>query len=102
LAGLAVALTALVIFCPGAWAGVLFGLQPGVLLFMIFTGGHWLLQERYRRQLVFLPGFTRAKSGSTIVRSPGAKRPREASTVDAPPGSAEAAAAKSAGSQSGS
>jgi hypothetical protein len=93
-------LAALVVLCPAAWHGVLFGLQPGILLFVVFVSVHWLLQERYRRQLVFLPGFTRVKSGSTIVRSAGAKRSREASTVDAPAGSVEAAA-KLAGPPSG-
>ncbi len=98
---LSAGLAAFVILFPAAWPGVLFGLQPGVLLFVVFVSVHWLLQERYRRQLVFLPGFSRAKPGSTIVRSAGPKRPREASTVDAPAGSVEAAAAKAAGSQSG-
>jgi hypothetical protein len=58
----------------------------------VFVGIHQLVQERYRRQLVFMPGFTRTKAGSTITRTNSAKVLREASTVDAPPGAAEDAA----------
>lgn len=75
----------LTLWSPGVWPAVVFGLQPGVLLFLIFAVAHWLVQERYRRQLVFLGGFARPKAGSTITRTGSAKRPREASTVDAPP-----------------
>jgi hypothetical protein len=93
---------AFAVLCPAASAPVLFGMQPGVVLLLVFIGVHLLLQEKYRRQLVFLPGFTRAKPNSTIVRSSSAaKRPREASTVDAPPG-APGSVTKSAGSQAGS
>jgi hypothetical protein len=43
----------------------------------------WLMHQRYRRRVVFLPGFTRLK-GSTLIRGGG--RPRgEPSTVDAAP-----------------
>jgi hypothetical protein len=74
---------------PGAWHAVAFGMQPGVVLFLAFVGVHWTLQERYRRQLIFLPSFARAKAGSTITRT-RAKRTRESSTVDAPPGASAA------------
>lgn len=87
---------------PAAYTPVLFGVQPGVGLFLIFIGAHWLLQVRSRRRLVFLPGFARAKPGSTMVRANSARRPREASTVDAPPGLATGSSAPSAGSQAGS
>jgi hypothetical protein len=101
LATLALGLAAFTVAFPAAWAGIVFGLQPGVLLLIVFIVAHWLLQERYRRQLVFLPGRARAKAGSTIVRSAGAKRPREASTVDAPPAGAEAPSVKSVAPPSG-
>jgi len=97
----ALGLVAFAVLCPAACAPVLFGVQPGVVLLVVFIGVHLLLQEKYRRQLVFLPGFTRAKPNSTIVRSNSAQRPREASTVDAPPG-APGSATRSAGSQAGS
>jgi hypothetical protein len=101
LGAFAFVVAAFAVLCPAACAPVLFGMQPGVVLLIVFIGMHLLMQERYRRQLVFLPGFTRAKQSSTIVRSNAAKRPREASTVDAPPGS-HGAPSNSAGSQAGS
>ena len=101
LAILAGALAAFTLMFPAAWSGVVFGLQPGVVLFLLFIGVHWLVQERYRRQLVFLPGFTRPKSGSTITRSNVAKRPRENSTVDAPPAIPDTASAPTAPPASG-
>jgi hypothetical protein len=44
----------------------------------------WLLQQRYRRQMLFMPGFARLRKGSSISRReapPG----REPSTVDVHP-----------------
>ena len=98
---LGIAGLALGIFCPAALPPILFGMQPGLVLLLVFIGIHWLLQERYRRQLVFLPGFTRAKPSSTMVRTNSAKHPREASTVDAPPAAAEGSVPKASGSQAG-
>ena len=101
LALLGVALASFAVVFPAAWPGVAFGLQPGILLLLVFITMHWLLQERYRRQLVFLPGFTRAKPGSTITRSNAAVRARESSTVDAPPGAMDGTASKPSGTPSG-
>ena len=69
LAVLAGGMAAFTLSFPAGWMGILFGLQPGILLFLVFIGVHWLVQERYKRQLVFLPGFSRPKPGSTISRS---------------------------------
>jgi hypothetical protein len=46
-------------------------------------GVQWLVQERYRRQVVFMPGFTRLQAGSSLSRAPQGAKPREPSTVDA-------------------
>jgi hypothetical protein len=81
---MALAVLALEIIWPAAVPPLLFGLQPGVVLLVVFISVYWVLQERYRRQLVFLPGFTRTKANSTVVRTNVAKRPRETSTLDAP------------------
>jgi hypothetical protein len=81
---LALALVTFGLLCPATVAPVAFGTLPGVVLFLVFIGGHWVHQHRSRRQLVFLPGYSRAKPGSTMIRANAAKRPREASTVDAP------------------
>ena len=43
----------------------------------------WLLHERYRRQIIFLPSFSRSRSGSSLSRAEAA-RAGEPSTVDAP------------------
>ena len=110
LVGLAVAGLGLV--WPGLLAAVLYGSQPGLAILVLVLGIQWLLHERYRRRVVFLPGFRRVKTGSSLTRagssgalaaagsaegerpasgSPGgrssaAPRPRsEPSTVDEPP-----------------
>jgi len=45
------------------------------------------MHERYRRQIVFLPSFSRSRAGSSLVRKKSSPRPPngEPSTVDAPP-----------------
>lgn len=82
--GLAVGLV-LVALWP-AWLPILaMGVQPGAIVLLVLIGIHWALQERYRRQVVFLPAFTRLKTNSSLVRQgSGANRPREPSTIDAP------------------
>jgi hypothetical protein len=84
--GLLVVLAALL--WPGVLGPVLYGCEPAAAVLLFLLGIYWLLHQRYRRQLVFLPGFARAKSGSSLVRAGGSSpppRPRgEPSTVDAP------------------
>jgi hypothetical protein len=72
---------------PTVVSAVAFGCQPGVVVVFLVLGVHWVLQRRYRRQVAFMPGFTRLKSGSSLIRTNNAHRPRgEPSTVDhAPP-----------------
>jgi len=71
------------IFWPSVLPIVIFGIQPGFAILVVILALQWLLHERYRRQLVFLPGFTRRKANSSVVR----KGPRrDASTIDAPTG----------------
>ncbi|MSQ94622.1 MAG: hypothetical protein EXR98_08700 [Gemmataceae bacterium] len=100
-AALAAGMLALGVLCPAVVPPLLFGLQPGVILFLVFALGHWLVQERQRRQLVLLTGFSRTKPGSTMVRTAEAKRPREQSTVDEPE-PPEAPADQPTSSQAGS
>lgn len=72
------------LFWPGVLGAVLYGCQPGALVLLPVLGVQWLMHQRYRRQVVFLPGFTRVKAGSSLGR--GGSRPRgEPSTVDAAP-----------------
>jgi hypothetical protein len=73
------------LFWPGVLGAILYGCQPGVLVLLPVLGVQWLMQRRYRRQVVFLPGFTRLKAGSSLTRG-SSNRPRgEPSTVDASP-----------------
>jgi hypothetical protein len=74
------------LFWPGLLAAVLYGCQLGAVVLLPLLGFHWLLQQRYRRRVVFLPSFTRLKTGSALQRPGSSNRPRgEPSTVDAPP-----------------
>ena len=102
LMSLAVLALVFALLCPAAVAPILYGTQPGVVLMVLFVGGHRLIQVRSRRQLIFLPGFERARPGSTLVRAKSANRSREGSTVDAPivPAATTETAAKAGGSAS--
>jgi hypothetical protein len=80
LAGLAV-----VVLAPGLAGQIAHGAQPGVLVLGLFLLIQWLLHERYRRQIIFLPSFSRARSGSSLARAEAARPNGEPSTVDAPP-----------------
>jgi hypothetical protein len=61
---------------------LLYGALPGAAALALVLSVQWFLHQRYRRQVVFMPGFTRLKSNSSLLRS----GPRaEPSTVDAPP-----------------
>lgn len=75
---------------PGILMSVLYGCEPGVIVLLVVVGVQWFLQRRYRRQVVFMPGFSRRPAGSSIVRNgskSGSHRLRgEPSTVDVPPG----------------
>jgi hypothetical protein len=72
------------LWSPELVPAVLYGCEPGFMVFACIWVVQWLLQRRYRRQVVFLPSFTRLKTGSSLVRRES-NRPRgEPSTVDAP------------------
>jgi hypothetical protein len=74
------------VYWPGLMTAVLYGCEPGVVVFAFILAIQWMLQQRYRRRVVFLPGFTRAKQGSSLVRTGTGDRSRlEPSTVDVPP-----------------
>jgi hypothetical protein len=85
LVGLAAAAVAVGALWPGVMQAILFGSEPGLLGLALALGVHWLRQRRYHRQVVFMPGFTRLKAGSSLERSGSGSRPRgEPSTVDVP------------------
>ncbi|MCS7045307.1 MAG: hypothetical protein NZO58_03015, partial [Gemmataceae bacterium] len=64
---------------------LLYGCQPGAVVLLGLLGLQRLLQERYRRQVVFMPGFAQWQEGSSLSRRQSGPKPREPSTVDAPP-----------------
>jgi len=70
---------------PALLAAAFYGAAPGLLVTAMLWLSQWLLHERYKRQLVFMPGFTRIKGGSSLIRSTSNQRGREPSTIDAPP-----------------
>ncbi|HEY7329436.1 MAG TPA: hypothetical protein VH592_17490 [Gemmataceae bacterium] len=82
---LAIAISAL--FWPATVCAIIYGCQPGAVVFLAVLGLLWLRHQRYRRQIVFLPSFTRGRSGSSLLRRTTSHRPPsgEPSTVDAPP-----------------
>jgi hypothetical protein len=99
---LVLAVLSLGVFAPAVLPAVLYGLQPGIVLFVIWVGTHWFLRQRARGEFASESGFSPAKPSSTMVRTSAAMRPREASTVDAPvqPTPAEAEEVKSSPSGS--
>jgi hypothetical protein len=83
-----------ILLWPGVLGPVVYGVEPGALVLLVVLGAQWLLHQRYRRQVVFLPGFKRMKPSSSLVRAGSsapptrpapAQRPGEPSTVDGPP-----------------
>jgi hypothetical protein len=81
---LAAALAAL--FRPTTLWAVVYGCEPGAVVLAGVVGVQWLLHQRYRRQIVFLPSFSRGRSGSSLLRKGSSHRPPgEPSTVDAAP-----------------
>jgi hypothetical protein len=86
LTAVVVALLTVAVVWSGALSAVLYGCEPGLAALIIIVTVQWLLQRRYRRQIVFLPSFKRVKTeGSVVTSNGGVNRPREPSTVDALP-----------------
>jgi hypothetical protein len=90
---LAFGIGALWLFRPTALAAVSYGSELGAAVLVVFAAGLWLMHERQRRQIVFLPSFRRGRAASSIVRTVSATasggsapkpQPGEPSTVDAP------------------
>jgi hypothetical protein len=82
---LAIAIAAL--FWPTAMSAIVYGCEPGAVVLLAVLALQWLMHQRYRRQVVFLPSFSRSPSGSSLIRKTRSNRPHssEPSTVDAPP-----------------
>jgi hypothetical protein len=69
---------------------VAYGAAPGAAVLLLVLAVQWLLHERYRRRIVYLPAFRRSRAESSLTRAAvAAQRGRgEPSTVDAPPSAA--------------
>jgi hypothetical protein len=82
---LAIAIAAL--FWPTLLCAIAYGCEPGLVVLLAIVGVQWLRHQRYRRQIVFLPSFSRGRAGSSLIRKNAPHRPQsgEPSTVDAPP-----------------
>jgi hypothetical protein len=87
---------------PGWAPAVAYGCEPGALVLVVLIGIQWMLQESYRRRLVFMPGFARVKSNSSLIRSGGSGTRREPSTIDAPAPSGSSVTPASQSSTKGS
>jgi hypothetical protein len=84
---LVLALSSAGLLWPGLLSALIYGCEPGALVLLAAIGWQWLLHRRYRRQLVFMPGFARLKASSSVTRGSSVVRKRtEPSTVDNPPG----------------
>ncbi len=82
---LAPAVAAAWAFRPTILYAIAFGCEPGVPVLLLCLLFQVVMLERYRRRIVFLPNFRRARPGSSLVRAAvPARPPGEPSTVDAP------------------
>jgi hypothetical protein len=85
---LSLALGALVVLAFAFWPGllpvVLYGCEPGLVVLLLVVGFLWFRQQRYRRQVVFMPGFSRVSTGSSVISAGSSQRRREPSTIDGP------------------
>jgi hypothetical protein len=89
LAVLALALAATGVLWPTLATAIMHGAQPGIVVLLVVSVVLWLLHERQRRQLVFLPSFSRGHKDSSVVRNSPSSAHRgkphgEPSTVDEP------------------
>jgi hypothetical protein len=70
---------------PSSVPAIVYGCEPGAVVLLVILGIQWVLHHRYRRQVVFLPSFTRLKPGSSLSRrDSNARKGAQPSTVDAP------------------
>ncbi len=86
-AALGLALAMVGVLWPSTLPAVIYGCYPAALVLLVVVCAQWMVQQRYRRRLIFMPGFTRVAAGSALVRGNGSRlAPREPSTVDQVPG----------------
>jgi hypothetical protein len=82
---LAVAVGAGAVLRPAILSAIAYGCEPGACVLVVALLVQWLRHEHYRRQVVFLPSFSRAAPSSSLVRGGSDRGPMaEPSTVDVP------------------
>lgn len=85
LIGLSVAVTVVAVGRPGVTPVVLYGCEPGVVVFALLLTAQATSHYRQARRRRFLPGFARTGSGAIGGQAGSSQRRRiEPSTVDAP------------------
>jgi hypothetical protein len=87
LAVMTLAIAVATLFWPTMLCAIAYGCEPGAVVMLAVFGLQWLMHRRYRRQIVFLPSFSRSRAGSSLIHKSPSNRPHigEPSTVDAPP-----------------
>jgi hypothetical protein len=85
LGALGLTLLVVALLAPALLPPLAYGAEPGVVALIVASIVQWLRAERYRRQVTFMPGFSRS-SNSGLSRNSSQRRKREPSTVDAPTG----------------
>src|SRR6185437_6752739 len=63
-----------ILFWPTLFWAIVFGCEPGAVVLLLMVGFQWFLHQRYRRQIVFLPSFSRARAGSSLLRKSSLQR----------------------------
>lgn len=81
----AMTVAAIGVYSPAALPVIAYGCEPGLLVLVVAMAAQWMLHQRSRRRVVFMPGFTRLKTGSSLIRTSTNNRPRDPSTIDEPP-----------------
>lgn len=84
LSGFAAVLVVAGLYVPNLLGQLAYGCQPGVLVLVVLVAIQRLLHERYRRQIVFLPSFTRASRKGSSLHRPEPRPHGQPSTIDAP------------------
>jgi hypothetical protein len=72
------------VISPSLFIALVYGVQPGVVVLCIVAAGYWAIQRRYRRQVVFMPGFQRVKADSSLSRSSQQRKRAEPSKIELP------------------
>ncbi|HEV8062210.1 MAG TPA: hypothetical protein VGP68_20190, partial [Gemmataceae bacterium] len=71
------------LFWPDLLGLAAFGCEPALVVLCILLGVRWRLHHQYRQRMVFMPGFTQLKNGSSLTKKDSSKIRRDLPTVEA-------------------